>query len=169
MKVISDLLFIAATATESAAATWSTGSILIPTASRENVGFVIVGTDFLTDNPADVPGAGIAIERVKVFLLEENKATEPNMNDPDVIARDEVRCQGDAVNCLVEENYRHKLNGKLVDVDKGYKTARQNIRWGIVSSNAGAAANSYINVAGYIVKFTDAEMAELGQREAFDE
>lgn len=168
MKIISDLLFVGKTLSESAAATWTTDEIDLATAIREGIGAVIVGCDMRLKRPIDVGPAGTDIEYTKGFLLEEDKASEITPEDPDVIGYVAREHQGDATDNILETYTQLGYAGKIVRPEEGYKTGRQKIFLGIISSNAASAGFVNLKLYYYMAHFTQSELVDLGFRESFE-
>ena len=167
MKVISGLLIKGFKQTESAAATWTTSEVSLPSAIREGIGVSIVKVEMGPDTPADIPAAGAQPEAVSALLLEEDKAAFPDLTDPDIIARTSLLTYGDGVNvqAVILNQYGYK---NLVPYTLGYITGREKIFQGLISTNAAAASSMAGRMYMYQVKFTQAELVELGFRESFE-
>lgn len=173
-KIISSVIMQQNRVTESAAATWTTEEIAIPTAAREKIGAIIIGLDVTNSEVADVAGGGSASERVSVFVLEEVKTSEPRSSDPDVIGVKHTNVRSDGANNVSVSIKDLGYIGKLVqplDNQKnilGYPTLRSSITIGIISSNAAATANGDVKIYYVLAEFTNQELIELGFRESFE-
>lgn len=168
MKVLSSLISKGFTVTESAPGTWTTKEISIPSAARESIGISIVGIDFEMKTPADIPAAGTP-EVFNNYILEEEKVTEPDADDPDIIGKQRVVVFGDGVNVQAVLPSNLGWSGRLILVpEHGFYTIRQTVHVGIKTTNAAAAGVSVGNLKFFIVKFTPAELIDLGFRESFD-
>lgn len=168
MQLLSGLLTKGFTATESAAATWTTDEISVPSASRENIGVIVVGIEGIVPNCQDVPAAGVSQELCEVYVLEEDKATEPNPTDDDIMGYVFYGFNGDATNILFINKQYLRLWGRLVSPVIGFVTVRESIYWGIISTNSGNPAILQGFIYFYLVKLSDAEIKDLALREAFD-
>lgn len=170
-KILSDIIAIPWNHPESAASTWTCEEIDIPSAAREGIGCIIIGADIMGQEHTDVPAAGATAEQFMQMVLEEYKASQPAAGNADVIAllqRLYYRGGGEAGYSVIHE-MRLGLTGKMVPPEYGYKTARQKIYIGHVSTSAGTAMYTSGRIYLVMVQFTQEEMAELGMREAYDE
>lgn len=171
MKVLSELLMNGpALLEESAASTWTYRAIDVPTAARNKIGISIVATEMFMSTAKDVPPAGVGVELMEGYVLEEEETTEPDIGDPDIIGYHRRIFMGDGVDILHTVDDIIAFEGKLgmIDPQAGYKTLRDNIYIACISTNAATAGSVAFRIYYYIVEFTTNELVELGFRESFE-
>jgi len=152
---------------ESVAATWTTVALNLATAPERGIGAVILGVDMAVDVVSDIAAAGAGTEKVMGFVMEEDKATEIDMDDGDLIAAKKQYAAGDGTDNIAYFHEVIGLIGKLVEPANGYVTLRDNIFIGVKSSCAAAKGINVI-VKYKLIKLSEKEIARYAMREAFE-
>lgn len=169
-ELLSDMLVVGGNVSESAAGVYTTTELVMPVSIRAKIGIIIVGIDFETDTTTDVPGALPATEKAESFLMEEDIAAAPDIDDDNVIAKGVVIYFGDAAGTGVSSIQKRDYGfaNKLLDpMLEGWRSIAQKLFIGIDGSNAAVVWGTDYKLYYYVAKFTEAEFLELALKEAY--
>jgi len=163
--------------TESAASTFTSEAISLPSQPFDNIGVIIVGVEFDLGTLAEFTSSVTenANEYIQAQITEELETAMVAVDDENLIASVLKRVFGTIAvgpaNSVSHIDYiklglnRHPY---LVPPEQGFMTMTEEIRAAVQSTDSGTARGMSYAIYYYIVKFTEKMARDIAVREAYE-